>query len=620
MKKLKLILCCAVAAAALAGCHTHQDITPDQWLVELSETPVSATAGVNSYSLLTKASTSTTASLENGFNVFAANIKNDAMWNYEFAYDGQGQWSNPEAKWVKAGKMTFRAVYPKNYTINNDGTMTAENMASSIWPLDCDPLVAVSVASPSEDASAPVHFNFYHICSQIRMNVENQSDWDVRVHADLDSYYKGGTFTWKEPVKTTFSDGTSLLKLPASCWAQPSDDKDYSSGAVGGTAGSVTKPLSKGDKQQNLLVSNIVPVPVEAKTMTNAAGNSYERPATRVRYTIYWTNDVNGNGQEDAGECMSVEVTKDITDLIPGVAYVFTLVINGDYEPQGLVSTATVDDFKEVTETIPVSPWAKTMYTITLASANEEYGSVEGAGEYKEGTEVTIKAVPAAGYVFKRWSDGDTNAERSFTASENLNLTALFAEKATYSALYVQFGNAWSVSNADKMTQGDDNHTWTKKLSVTEANKGWDGTIGFIIPTGTSYSAKVFNLDKNNPGHVVLLSSDQTYVYIPVEVGEWILTLNDKTLEYTLTSQSSATDDLAALIQWLEDPENDPNEYEYTDETLAAYNTALAEAKAAVESGDYDTVTAAMANLRAKYYALETKGGSSTLPDLPGNM
>ena len=174
--------------------------------------------------------------------------------------------------------------------------------------------------------------------------------------------------------------------------------------------------------------------------------------------------------------------------------------------------------------------------------------------------------------------------------------------------------------NANKMTQGDDNHTWTKKLSVTEANKGWDGTIGFIIPTGTSYSAKVFNLDKNNPGHVVLLSSDQTYVYIPVETGDWILTLNDKTLEYTLTSQSSATDELTALIQWLEDPENDPNEYEYTEETLAAYNQALAAAKEAVQSGDYDTVTAAMATLREKYYALQTKGGSSTLPDLPGNM
>ena len=614
------MMCIAAALTTLSACHNHQDITPDQWLVELSDNPVSATAGINSYSLFTKAATATATSLENGFNVFATNIKNDAMWNYEFAYDGQGQWSNPGAKWVKAGKMTFRAVYPKNYTIGNDGSMTAENMASAMWPLECDPLVAITTSSPSEDAAAPVHFNFYHIASQIRMNVENQSDWDVRVHADLNSFYKSGTFTWKEPVKTSFSDGTSLLKLPASCWAQPSDDTDYCGSAVGNTAGSVAKPLTKGDSQQNLLVQNIVPVPVEAKTMTNPSGASYERAATHVKYTIYWTNDVNGNGKEDAGECMSFDVTKEITDLVPGVAYVFNLVINGDYEPQAMVSTATVDDFKTVTETIPVSPWAKTIYTVSLASSDAAMGSVEGAGEYKEGTSVTIKAVPETGYVFKRWSDGDTNAERTFTIGENMDLTALFAEKATYSALYVQFGNAWSVSNADKMTQGDDNHTWTKKLSVTEANKGWDGTIGFIIPTGTSYSAKVFNLDKNNPGHVVLLSSDQTYVYIPVETGDWILTLNDKTLEYTLTSQSSATDELTALIQWLEDPENDPNEYEYTEETLAAYNQALAAAKEAVQSGDYDTVTAAMATLREKYYALQTKGGSSTLPDLPGNM
>ena len=141
-----------------------------------------------------------------------------------------------------------------------------------------------------------------------------------------------------------------------------------------------------------------------------------------------------------------------------------------------------------------------------------------------------------------------------------------------------------------------------------------------MIPTGTSYSAKVYNLDNSNPGHLVLKNSSDTYVYIPVEIGEWVLTFNDKTLEYSITSRASVKTDLANLIAWLEDEENDPNEYEYTEETLAAYNEALAAAKAVVEGDDYDAIEAALAALREAYYGLKTKGGSSELPDLPGNL
>jgi hypothetical protein len=620
MKQIKSILLIAAALVSLTACHNHLDLTPDGWLTELSSNRVFAQADVNGLDNVTKAATTaTTASLDAGFNVFASNVKNEPIWNYEFTPDGEGHFTNENAMWVKAGKMTFRAVYPKDLTIENDGTIGPDNYVNN-WFLEKDPLVAVTTTSPSEDGAAPVHFNFYHIASQIRANVINNSDWDVRVHADLNSYYRTGTFTWKEPANVTLPDGTRVKKLPANCWAQPSDDTDYVGGMVGNTAGSVNAPLSKGDRGNNLIVANIVPVVAEAKTMTSPAGTTYDREATNVKYTIYWTNDKNGNGKEDAGESESFEVSKEITSLIPGVAYIFTLEINGDYEPTAMISTATVDDFAQVTETIPVSPWAKAEYTIALASSNDEFGTVEGAGTYKEGTQVTIKAVPAAGYVFKRWSDGDTNAERTFTVSENLDLTALFAEKATWSALYVQFSSAWQVTNADKMTQGDDNHTWTKTLNVTDSNVGWDGSIGFVIPTGTSYSAKVYNLDNSNPGHLVLKNSSDTYVYIPVELGEWVLTFNDKTLEYSITSRASVKTDLANLIAWLEDEENDPNEYEYTEETLAVYNEALAAAKAVVEGDDYDAIEAALAALREAYYGLKTKGGSSELPDLPGNL
>lgn len=65
-------------------------------------------------------------------------------------------------------------------------------------------------------------------------------------------------------------------------------------------------------------------------------------------------------------------------------------------------------------------------YTIEVTSSDETMGSVTGAGEYEEGAEVTLTAVPAEGYEFVCWSDGSTENPYTFTASEDKTLTATF--------------------------------------------------------------------------------------------------------------------------------------------------------------------------------------------------
>ena len=69
-------------------------------------------------------------------------------------------------------------------------------------------------------------------------------------------------------------------------------------------------------------------------------------------------------------------------------------------------------------------------YTVTLAVAAgcEEMGTVEGAGTYAAGTEITIKAVAKAGYRFVKWSDENTEAARKIVVTEDLNLTATFEQ------------------------------------------------------------------------------------------------------------------------------------------------------------------------------------------------
>lgn len=81
-------------------------------------------------------------------------------------------------------------------------------------------------------------------------------------------------------------------------------------------------------------------------------------------------------------------------------------------------SATYVANFEEITK-----------YTINVTIMDDEkMGTVEGAGTYYEGTEVTLTAKANAGYVFVDWSDGNTDESRTFTAGVDLpeTLTANF--------------------------------------------------------------------------------------------------------------------------------------------------------------------------------------------------
>lgn len=66
--------------------------------------------------------------------------------------------------------------------------------------------------------------------------------------------------------------------------------------------------------------------------------------------------------------------------------------------------------------------------TVSVASGMEAKGSVTGGDTYRHGSVVTVKAIPAAGYAFTKWSDGKRNAERVVTVNSAKTLTASFAD------------------------------------------------------------------------------------------------------------------------------------------------------------------------------------------------
>ena len=70
----------------------------------------------------------------------------------------------------------------------------------------------------------------------------------------------------------------------------------------------------------------------------------------------------------------------------------------------------------------------KKSYTITVKSNNAEWGSVTGSGTYKDGETVTISAIPATGYFFNCWNDGNTENPRHIVVSGNAEYIATFSD------------------------------------------------------------------------------------------------------------------------------------------------------------------------------------------------
>lgn len=65
-------------------------------------------------------------------------------------------------------------------------------------------------------------------------------------------------------------------------------------------------------------------------------------------------------------------------------------------------------------------------YTITVNADPEKGGTVGGGGKYNENSEISIYATANSGYVFQKWSDGNTNASRKVKVTGDKTYTAKF--------------------------------------------------------------------------------------------------------------------------------------------------------------------------------------------------
>lgn len=95
-------------------------------------------------------------------------------------------------------------------------------------------------------------------------------------------------------------------------------------------------------------------------------------------------------------------------------------------------------------------------FTLTIIAGTGGTVNSEVNGEYAKGAQVTITATPNADYTFVKWSDGNTQATRTITMTEDVTLSAefkgLFNTISDLMAIYNSLGLASGSKSTDSYT------------------------------------------------------------------------------------------------------------------------------------------------------------------------
>ena len=248
-------------------------------------------------------------------------------------------------------------------------------------------------------------------------------------------------------------------------------------------------------------------------------------------YTISATaNPTEGGSVEGAGNYnYGQNVTLTAT---ANTGYTFTnWTENGE-----VVSTNAEYSFTATADRTLVANFTINGYTISATANPTDGGSVEGAGNYNYGQNVTLTATANTGYTFTNWTEGgevvSTNAEYSFTATADRTLVANFTIN-TY-AITVNVGEHGTVTyNGAEVTS----------IMVEEGS-----TPAFVITPEENYRIDVLSVDGIEEELTEEQLSGFTYTFEPV--------MSDLVLSVTFTRLNAADMIEAASIAIYPNPNN----------------------------------------------------------------
>ena len=192
--------------------------------------------------------------------------------------------------------------------------------------------------------------------------------------------------------------GKSLLKSLNIGNSVTSIGKDAFSGCVGLTSVSITDSVTNiGDnafKGCTSLTSVTIP-----KSVTTIGSNTFENCSGLTSIVI--PNTVTSIGGSAFKDCVNLTI------------YCQAKVKHSGWDDKWNINNCPV-------------VWGAQLANVNIAANNSAFGQVSGMGAYIDSTQVKILAIPNAGYIFVKWSDGNIENPRTIVATGDLEFTAVF--------------------------------------------------------------------------------------------------------------------------------------------------------------------------------------------------
>ncbi len=159
-------------------------------------------------------------------------------------------------------------------------------------------------------------------------------------------------------------------------------------------------------------------------------------------------------------------------------------------------------------------------YDVTATASPQNAGAITGAGNYKHGDNVTLKATPNVGYKFVNWTENgntvSTEAQYSFTITNDRNFVANF-ELLDYDLnVTVNPVNSGVVSGDGNYYHGE-TVTLTAMPNVGYRFLNWTEN-GIVVAEETTYTF-VITPDRNLVANFELLDYDVTATASPQNAG-----------------------------------------------------------------------------------------------------
>lgn len=193
----------------------------------------------------------------------------------------------------------------------------------------------------------------------------------------------------------------------------------------------------------------------------------------------YLTVSTVGNGTvTGAGEYSEgTEVTLTATAAV-GSHFMHWILPDGNVTD----SSTTVTMNSDLTVTAVFAP---DTYTVSVSAADDQMGTVSGAGVYDYGTAVVIAATPAAGYHFTSWNDGNMVTPRTISLVGDTSFVASF--DTNIYQLIVSYDAVMGTVDAPATVKHFAPATLTAEANYGYHFTGWSDTQGNMLATDASF-------------------------------------------------------------------------------------------------------------------------------------